>query len=178
MELPERPLLFSLKPKYADLVLSGRKTVELRRVRPQAPAGALALIYASTPVRAIVGTCVVGEIGAEPPSVVWRLHGPATGLRWHEFAQYFRGAPSAVAITLRQPRWLTEPVTLERMRADPHFLAPPQSFRYLTVEQVKTLLPGEWERRIIARGSVASSQAGECCEDRPLLLAHAQQRDV
>jgi predicted transcriptional regulator len=55
MPSSNRDLLVSVRPKYASQILSGKKTVELRRKFPETiAAGTLALIYSSSPVRAIV----------------------------------------------------------------------------------------------------------------------------
>ena len=56
--IPEftRDLLISLHPRHASNILSGEKTVELRRRFPeQRTRGALALIYSTAPVQAVVG---------------------------------------------------------------------------------------------------------------------------
>ena len=154
MDTTDRALFFSVKPTFADLLLSGEKTVELRRVRPRATAGTLAIVYASTPVRAVLGTCTVADIGEEHPSVIWSLHGPRTGLRWQEFNEYFLGQGSAVAITVIAPRRLGEPVPLRVLRAEPFGFSPPQSFRYITGRQVEALVPNEWHLHLAQRAAV------------------------
>jgi predicted transcriptional regulator len=56
--LPEfkRDVLVSIRPFYASKILTGHKTVELRRKFPEVGAvGATALIYSSSPVSAVVG---------------------------------------------------------------------------------------------------------------------------
>lgn len=52
----------SVKPQYAELLLSGVRTFELRRVRPKIAAGGLVLIYASSPATQMVGTGTVAEV--------------------------------------------------------------------------------------------------------------------
>lgn len=160
MDTTDRALLLSLKPTFAELLLSGEKTVELRRVRPRAAAGTLAIVYASTPVRAVLGTCTVADIGEEHPSVIWRLHGPRTGLRWHEFNEYFLGQGSAVAITVIAPCRLDEPVPLRVLRAGPYGFSPPQSFRYLTPHQTDALVPDEWRRHATQRAATLGIPSG------------------
>ena len=66
--IPEftRDLLVSLHPRHASNILSGEKTVELRRRFPeQHIRGALALIYSTTPVQAIVGVARIKHV-AQP----------------------------------------------------------------------------------------------------------------
>ena len=46
-----KPLLLSLKPRYADLVFDGLKKVELRRRSPKNMKGRDVFIYVTNPVR-------------------------------------------------------------------------------------------------------------------------------
>jgi len=140
----DRALFLSLKPLFAELVLNGDKTVELRRIQPRAEPGTLVVVYASTPVRAVLGTCVVEDIGTEAPDVIWELHGARTGVRRHEFDSYFQGREIAVAITIRHPQRLEAPVPLGVLRQGLDRFSPPQSFRYLTPAQAMKLVPTEW----------------------------------
>ena len=48
----ERMIVLSLKPRFADVVLAGKKTVELRRAEPKIVVPTRALIYSTSPVRA------------------------------------------------------------------------------------------------------------------------------
>ena len=144
MTLTDRALFLSLKPPYADLILDGDKTVELRRIRPRAAAGTLAIVYASSPVQAVLGTCVLDQIRCGTPDAIWKLHGPHTGIRRTDFRRYFDGADVAVAITVSDPRRLDEPVPLHDLRAVFSGFAPPQSFRYVTPGMAKALAQERW----------------------------------
>jgi len=154
----DRALFLSLKPAYAELVLSGEKTVELRRIRPRAAPGTLVVVYASTPVRAVVGTCIVEAIGSEAPAVIWNLHGQRTGVCRSEFNTYFYGRTIAVAITVGRPHRLERPISLDAVRQGLDCFAPPQSFRYLTPVQAMVLVPEQWTAHCIRAGVPALSQ--------------------
>ena len=67
---PERMIVLSLKPRYAEAILSGAKTVELRRIEPKLSVPTRALIYASTPVKALLGTCIVERVTADRLAVL------------------------------------------------------------------------------------------------------------
>lgn len=151
----DRVLFLSLKPLYAELVLDGAKTVELRRVRPRAEAGTLAIVYSTTPVQAVVGTCVVDDIGTETPDTIWDLHGPSTGIQRDQFDTYFRGRDVAVAITVSRPRRIERPVSLSALRQGLDHFYPPQSFRYLTPTQAATLVPHEWASHLHSQHVIA-----------------------
>ena len=48
-------ILMSIKPKFAQLILQGKKTVEIRRTNIKATKGDKVAIYASSPQKQIVG---------------------------------------------------------------------------------------------------------------------------
>jgi predicted transcriptional regulator len=124
-------LLVSLKPRFAEMLLDGCKSVELRRVRPAVAAGALVLLYASSPRRELVGTGRVGTVEVGSTAEVWKRHGPGTGLARPEYDAYFVGARVAVAISLVEVTQLRRHVPLAELRERWTGFRPPQSFRYI-----------------------------------------------
>lgn len=132
-------LLMSIKPWFAELVLVGAKTVELRRVRPRVELGMPVLLYASSPQRALVGSGVVGGIGAGSPDEIWALHGDATGVSQARFREYFAGAQRAVAITVQHAQAFEDPLPLRDLRRSLRGVNPPQSFRYLDHRELDLL---------------------------------------
>lgn len=139
MRTDRRVLLISIRPRFADLILTGVKTVELRRVRPAVERGDRVLLYASSPMRELIGSCSVESVDAGPAADIWSTHGPRTGVNRVEFDHYFDGAARAVAIALRDARRVRKPRTLAELRERlPGFVAP-QSFGYLSAEEVDQL---------------------------------------
>jgi predicted transcriptional regulator len=135
----ERALLVSLRPRFATLLLSGEKTVELRRVPPDVQPGSLVLMYESSPSRRLVGRGRVRAIDIAEPAEIWRRHGASTGVTHQEFDAYFEGAARAVAITITDARALARPASLDELRRRWADFRPPQSFRYLSPSQVARL---------------------------------------
>lgn len=136
----EPPALFlSLKPRFAEMILSGRKTVELRRVRPKIGESTVAVFYATSPAQLIVGTSRIEGVETDPPAEVWRRFGPACGLTRKEFDAYFAGAETAVAIRLAEPHRLGEGIPLAEFRQRWHGFEPPQSFRYLDASRAASV---------------------------------------
>jgi predicted transcriptional regulator len=78
-----RTLLLSLRPRFADTILSGAKTVELRRRPINAQPHTPIILYASNPTMAIVGTARLGEVHAHTPAAAWQKHRKSLGLRAH-----------------------------------------------------------------------------------------------
>ena len=127
----DRRLLLSLKPRFADAILDGSKTVELRRTRPTIKVPTDALIYASSPRMAIIGRCRVESIGSYAPSALWEAHGHSAGVTRREFRDYFSGADRAYALMLSGPSRFDESIQLADIRCWWPGFVPPQSFRYL-----------------------------------------------
>lgn len=140
MDPSDDVLFLSLRPEYAELLLGGQKTVELRRIRPRAPLGTAVLLYASSPQRELVGTCTVAAIGQATPDQIWRLHGSKTGICLTDFRRYFDGTTQAVAITVTNPRRFDQPISLPRLRSKWMDFQPPQSFRYVSFADATLLL--------------------------------------
>ncbi len=54
-------ILISLKPKHANEIFDGGKTVELRKRRPKIKPGTRVWIYATSPIAALWGLRAVGH---------------------------------------------------------------------------------------------------------------------
>jgi predicted transcriptional regulator len=140
MVLSSQALFLSLRPEFAEMIIAGDKTVELRRIRPKASPGTLVIVYASSPMRVIIGTCVVENIATGTPKEIWRLHGASTGLSWTRLADYFRGKDHGVAITVGSPLRFEVPVPLQKIRECISESVPPQSFRYIRTVDANRLI--------------------------------------
>lgn len=131
MDLSERSLLLSIRPRYVEMILAGEKTTELRRTVPAVCPGAVAVIYSSTPTRAIVGTCVIGDVEVRSRTTIWDTYRESSGVTRAEFRSYFEGAERAVAIQLDCVRSLSSPIPLTALRKLIDGFRPPQSFAYV-----------------------------------------------
>lgn len=139
MRADGKVLLISIRPRFAELILAGTKTVELRRVRPAVEEGDRVLLYASSPLRELIGSCTVAAVDVGSADEVWTRHGPRTGVTRAEFDNYFDGAARAVGISLREPRRVRRPRTLTDLRERLPGFSPPQSFGYLGADEVDRL---------------------------------------
>ena len=130
----ERMVVLSLKPRFAEAILAGVKTVELRRTEPKIVVPTRALLYASTPVRALVGKCIVDSVRSADLATLWDQYGPRSDLCHSEFLQYFDGVGRGAALTLTQPQAFSQQIDLEDLRAKPKGFRPPQSYAYIDTE--------------------------------------------
>ncbi len=128
---PDRMVVLSLKPRFAEAILAGVKTVELRRTEPKIVVPTRALLYAASPVRALLGTCIITSVQPLDLPTLWREHGPGAGLLYNEFQEYFEGVDVGAALTLIRPRAFSRQIPLQDLRAKPEGFRPPQSFAYV-----------------------------------------------
>jgi predicted transcriptional regulator len=120
-------ILISIKPRFARAILDGDKRFELRRFVPRFTAGDRALIYASSPVRRVVGAFTVGELATGSPEEVWQaIGGRGSGLSEQGFLAYMGQAARCAAIEVRAPRRFEPPLALP--------FRPPQSYQFLREE--------------------------------------------
>lgn len=121
-------VLMSIHPKYAEAILLGRKRYELRRARPQFPAGTIVWLYATKPRGAIVGWFESGQVVSGPPQTLWRSLGNDLGVDSKAFKAYVSGCERVFAIEIRGARPAPSDLPM------PPGLLPPQSYRYLPAE--------------------------------------------
>ena len=117
--------VFALKPERADLILSGAKTVEIRRSRMNRMIGRM-LIY-RTGTGLIVGEVRVKGMHAAPPKTIRREYGGAACLTEKEFDEYAKGADRLYAYRLENPIRYGKPKTLSEVGLK----RAPRSWRYL-----------------------------------------------
>ena len=115
-------VLMSIQPGYAEAILDGTKTVELRRRRPSFSEGTTVLVYSSSPDREVRGAFDAGEVLAGAPDELWLLVRDRAGVARADFLTYFAGCAVAYAIEVRNPRRI-EPARLK--------FRPPQSYLFL-----------------------------------------------
>lgn len=125
--MPIRVLL-SVKPQFAEAILSGEKKYEFRRVIFSRPNVTTVVVYASSPVCKVVGEFSLAEILSLRLEALWRLTKHAGGIERSFFYDYFSGRSTGHALKVKEARRYQSPLCL---RADLGMARPPQSFAYL-----------------------------------------------
>jgi len=136
--------IISIHPIYADAILAGKKTIELRRRIPELASGTRLWIYATQPTGAVVGFATIQEVSRAHPKTIWRKHRNGAGVDHDSFKAYFNGTKEAVAILLAVARRVG-PITMDQLREIRDSFHPPQVLMRLTASEAKAL-------RKIARG--------------------------
>src|SRR5690606_24827530 len=93
-------LFLSIRPRFADQIFAGTKTVELRRVRHKVSPGDAVIVYVSGATKAVLGAFRVAGLYEAAPSSVWRKFGGKLGLTKTEFDSYFEGREVAFGIEI------------------------------------------------------------------------------
>jgi predicted transcriptional regulator len=123
--------LLSVRPRFAQGIIAGTKTIELRRRAPSCAPGDLVIVYETSPTKAIVGFAVVSKIDGGCTTTLWRSAQASAGVSHEEYRRYFDGAPSGVAIHLKEAKALRRPIALSEARSLAPEFRPPQSWCYL-----------------------------------------------
>ncbi len=138
-------LLLSIKPEYAEKIFSGKKKVELRRVRSRLKMGDLVLVYVSSPTKALVGSFEVdyiSQIKIEIPAdlnVFWEIVQVQAGITHEEFKSYYKGASVCIGIFVKNSKNFASPIDLKQLRQKIPEFRPPQSYRYLKENELNIL---------------------------------------
>jgi predicted transcriptional regulator len=124
-------IIMSLRPRYARLILEGRKTIEFRRRFSRRHVGARVLFYVSSPVQAFQFTATIGAVHCSFPRELWVAHHCNGGVDEGTFDAYFAGASHGYALALQEVRPLSRALRLADALVRCPELMPPQSYKTL-----------------------------------------------
>jgi predicted transcriptional regulator len=112
------------------MLLGGTKTVEFRRRGPgPAAVGKHVLIYASSPVSALVGYGTTLDCVRAEPAELWKCYADSGGIEEHDFVAYFAGCAIGDALLVECLAFPCK-VELNFLRAQYHW-RPPMSWSWL-----------------------------------------------
>ena len=95
-----RKILLSIKPRYVEQILAGRKQVEYRKRIPQEDGVRQVLIYASHPLKKVVAEFTVGEYITDTLELLWEQTHEIGGIAKEEFDDYFEGKTVGYAYSI------------------------------------------------------------------------------
>jgi predicted transcriptional regulator len=123
-------ILISIKRRFVLEMLSGNKTVELRRRRLCVASGTRVWIYSTAPHSAVELLAIVDRVVCASPDQLWHRYRWCVGISRVEFDKYFHSAKTGCAMVLRDLRPLSRAVELSHLRRRAKF-HPPQFFKRL-----------------------------------------------
>lgn len=124
-----RTVLMSIKPNYSSRILAREKTFELRRAPVRMRAGDRVVVYASSPVKAVVGVFTVAGVRRDTPWRLWQEHADAFGVDEEDYRDYFAGSDLGHAIEIGDVVAI-DPVPLHLLRQRIEGFRPPQSYQW------------------------------------------------
>ena len=131
--LKDRIVLFSLKPKFWSLIITGDKIWEFRKYIPQCLEEGFIKeiwIYESFPIKRIVGKLSIDKIIKENPSKLYeQLHQSKIGVEKTFFDKYFQFKPFGYALHIEKFEVFVSSMQLT--------VSPPQNFRYLERKDIE-----------------------------------------
>lgn len=138
MKTEHRAVLLSIRPRFAQSLIGGTKTAEVRRRFPDLPVGTRVYVYSSSPDKSVIGTFQVSGIYRCLNESVWSQFRHRIDISEADLKAYLRGALEAVIIEAENPEGWEVPLPLYEFRRLLG-IEPPQSFRYLTPKQSTAL---------------------------------------
>ena len=126
--------ILSLKPQYVELILSGKKTVELRNRVVRMEPGTVIWIYATKPVGGIVALAELDSVVHDTPAQIWVRYEREMCIDRAHFDSYIDNRESVSALILSSVRELKQSVTLDWIRRSVGNFQPPQFYSRLSLD--------------------------------------------
>lgn len=133
-------MILSIHPRHVSSILTGKKTVELRRTRPNVTSGQPIVIYSTNPESALVAVGTVEQVEVSSPSSLRRAALlRAAQISGQEYDAYFAGSQKAVALHLGNVAPLQNRVALSHLRQRRRY-TPPQTWHFFDAAGLRALL--------------------------------------
>jgi predicted transcriptional regulator len=131
--------IISIHPEFANAIIAGTKTVELRRRIPPIKIDTRLWIYATQPIGAVIGTATIEAIVRGTPEFIWDWCADRADVSRAEFDRYFSGTSEAIGISLCAAQKI-EAIEIERLRSWRPGFHPPQVMVKISASEAKNLL--------------------------------------
>jgi len=120
-------VLLSIKPEFAEKIFSGEKKYEFRRKIFKNKEVTTIVVYASSPVKKVIGEFEIERIVLEEIGALWKRTKKQAGITEDFFYSYFGNTERGYAIKVKESKLYPEPLCIKE-----HFgTHAPQSFMYL-----------------------------------------------
>jgi predicted transcriptional regulator len=130
MAVPDN-ILMSVEERHTLNMLSGNKSVELRRKPLNISTGTRIWIYSKLPRGQVQALAIVDQVVADSPAHIWSLFGKRSAISKSEFDTYFKGATVGYAIEIQEVQPLAPILDLSSIRKKIANFHPPQFFKKL-----------------------------------------------
>lgn len=124
-----RHVVMSVHPQFAEAIMDGRKKVEFRK-RRLADDVTVVWVYATAPVRQVIGYFEVGAIHTAKPTELWRKFAHVGCIERADFDRYYADSHTGSGIGIRKAVRLLRPAHISDLLPSG---VPPQSYAYVGV---------------------------------------------
>lgn len=136
----DKALFISIKPEFVEKIFNGVKNIELRKSAPKIQIDSLVIIYCTSPVMSVIGTCRVNGLILNKPDLLWEDYQDNLGIDKESYNEYFEGKDLAVGIMLKDIVKFEKSISLSEIRSFISNFQPPQTFRYFDKIKLSKLL--------------------------------------
>ncbi|MEB3286214.1 MAG: hypothetical protein VKJ04_01795 [Vampirovibrionales bacterium] len=127
-----------IKPVYAERLIRGEKHFEFRK-RPISFDLTHMVVYASSPIKKILGVVKVNRVRIGSPDDTWYELKKYAGIGEHDFTNYFSNSDIAYSIEIEPSKTIRLSKQVSPKEIDPAFKVP-QSFKYVDNQFVELVL--------------------------------------
>lgn len=120
-------IILSIKPVYANKILSGEKRFELRKTIFKNDSIKKVIIYASAPISKVIGEFEIEKIIHEDVEALWEITKSESGVRKDFFEDYFLNRSKGYAIKIKNVKQYKRFVDINERFG----IKAPQSFAYV-----------------------------------------------
>lgn len=131
MAIHARDVLISIQPDFVAKILSGKKTIELRKKPFPVNGGVRIWIYSTSPTSAIEATAFVSIVDADTPENIWKKYSSKCGISKDAYDAYYAGSSEAYALHINDAKRLDKKMKLDEIKNLSEGFTPPQYYRYL-----------------------------------------------
>lgn len=122
-------ILLSIKPVFAEKIFEGTKQYEFRKSLFRDKNVSKVVVYASTPVKKVIGEFEIDHVLSSDPEDLWLKTKEFAGIEKDFFDKYFQNSKIGYAIKIKNATRYLSPLDL---KSGFNIERPPQSFAYLS----------------------------------------------
>lgn len=123
--------LISIKPKYVEMLISGKKNVEIRSRNIRLPSGSRLWVYSTLPVGCITAVAQVHAVERRAPLDAWDMHHSGIGVTKEKFEHYVNGSKVVSAIIVNRIWSLPCSLSLKSLKKEVVGFHPPQFVKFM-----------------------------------------------
>ncbi|MHA1880714.1 MAG: hypothetical protein ACTSYG_09980 [Candidatus Heimdallarchaeota archaeon] len=156
-------VLLSVKPKFADEIIAGRKKYEFRKSIFKKEGIEKVYLYSSSPIKKIIAFFEIEGLLVDSPVRIWEICHEHAGISKRDFFRYFGNSDTGYAIRISNVREFSTPIDPYDIIED---FRPPQSFYYLPMNFIQANWNYQNTELNYDHGVLAEPSSGYSCQER------------